>query len=53
MAIKSPIGDFKFGIGDFRIEIWELMIQSYGKINICNTPIPNSKSPIGYVIANW
>ena len=50
---RVQIGHFKFGIGVLRIGNWGFRIKDLGKINMGKTPIPNSKSPIGYVITNW
>ena len=46
LIIKLPIGYYDLGIGTYRIGDW-------GKINVGKTPIPNSKSTIGYIMSNW
>ena len=51
--IKLPISDFEFEIGVFRIGDWEFRTEDKGKINMGKTPIPNSKSQIGYFITDW
>ena len=53
MVIKLSIVDSKFGIGVFRIKDWGFRIENWGKINMGQAPIPNSKPPIGYFITNW
>ena len=53
MEIKLPIGDFKFGIGVFRIRDMGFRIEDWGIINVGKPPIPNSISLIGYSIHNW
>ena len=50
--IKLSIDNFKFGIGVFRIWDWGFRIEDWEKINMGKTPIPSSKSPIGYFITN-
>ncbi len=51
--ITLPIGEFEFGIGIHRIGNWGFRIEDWGKKKMGQTPIPNSKSPIGYFITNW
>ena len=52
MVIRLSMGDLEFGIGVFRIGDLGSRIEDWGKINMGNTPIPNSKSPTGYFITN-
>ena len=50
---RLPISHFEFGIGVPGIGNWGFRIKDWGEINMGKSPIPNSKSPIGYVITNW
>ena len=48
--MKLPTGYIEFGIVFFSIGDLELRIEDWLKINMGKAPIPNSNSPIGYLI---